>query len=150
MVVSPTHRPPLPPRKYSWYSFVLEAESNPGSWCGLNDYINKKFQWHNQESNLRGGSAVPEATAPLPAPSVMGRTPVCHELLLKQWIQFLPRHICFVYPFIATQGAAETAVCANMELQKLADFCKKIYVWELRPQWWRRVFPPTFFSIFIP
>ena len=28
--VSPTHRPPLPPRKYSWYSFLLEAESIPG------------------------------------------------------------------------------------------------------------------------
>jgi hypothetical protein len=27
--VSPTHRPPLPPRKYSWYSFLLEAESIP-------------------------------------------------------------------------------------------------------------------------
>ena len=29
-VVSPTHRPPLPPRKHSWYSFLLEAESTPG------------------------------------------------------------------------------------------------------------------------
>ena len=29
-VVSPTHRPPLPSRKYSWYSFLLEAESTPG------------------------------------------------------------------------------------------------------------------------
>jgi hypothetical protein len=29
-VVSPTHRPPLPPRKYSSYSFLLEAESTPG------------------------------------------------------------------------------------------------------------------------
>ena len=29
-IVSPTHRPPLPPRKYSWYSFLLEAESSPG------------------------------------------------------------------------------------------------------------------------
>jgi hypothetical protein len=29
--VSPTHRPRLPPRKYSWYSFLLEAESTPGS-----------------------------------------------------------------------------------------------------------------------
>jgi len=28
--VSLTHRPPLPPRKYSWYSFLLEAESTPG------------------------------------------------------------------------------------------------------------------------
>ena len=29
-VVSLTHRPPLPLRKYSWYSFLLEAESTPG------------------------------------------------------------------------------------------------------------------------
>jgi hypothetical protein len=29
-VVSPTHRPPSPPRKHSWYSFLLEAESTPG------------------------------------------------------------------------------------------------------------------------
>ena len=29
-VVSLTHRPLLPPRKYSWYSFLLEAESIPG------------------------------------------------------------------------------------------------------------------------
>jgi len=29
-VVSLTHRPPLPPRKYSWYSFLLEAKSTPG------------------------------------------------------------------------------------------------------------------------
>jgi len=28
-VVSVTHRPPLPPSKYSWYSFLLEAESTP-------------------------------------------------------------------------------------------------------------------------
>jgi len=30
-VVSPTHRPPLPPRKHSWYSFHSEAESPPGT-----------------------------------------------------------------------------------------------------------------------
>jgi hypothetical protein len=28
--VRPMHRPHLPPRKYSWYSFLLEAESTPG------------------------------------------------------------------------------------------------------------------------
>jgi len=27
--VSLTHRPPLPPRKCSWYSFLLDAESTP-------------------------------------------------------------------------------------------------------------------------
>jgi len=30
-VVSLKHRQPLPPRKYSWYSFILEAESTPGT-----------------------------------------------------------------------------------------------------------------------
>ena len=30
-VVRPTHRPPLPPREYSWYSFLLEAESTSGA-----------------------------------------------------------------------------------------------------------------------
>jgi len=29
-VVSLTHWLPLPPRKYSWYSFVLETELTPG------------------------------------------------------------------------------------------------------------------------
>jgi len=29
-IVSPTHWPPLPPRKYSWCSLLLEAESTPG------------------------------------------------------------------------------------------------------------------------
>ena len=29
-VVNPRHRPPLPHRKYSWYSFLLEAKSTPG------------------------------------------------------------------------------------------------------------------------
>ena len=41
-VVSPTHRQPLPPRKYSWYSFLLEAESTPGSQRGRKDYVNGK------------------------------------------------------------------------------------------------------------
>jgi hypothetical protein len=30
MVVSPTYWPPLPPRNYSWYSFLLEAQSTLG------------------------------------------------------------------------------------------------------------------------
>ena len=29
-VLSLTHQPPFIPRKYSWYSFLLEAESTPG------------------------------------------------------------------------------------------------------------------------
>ena len=52
-VVSPTYRPPLPPRKYSWYSFLLEAESTPGPQCGRKDYVNEKFQLHHRGSNPR-------------------------------------------------------------------------------------------------
>jgi len=50
-VVIPTHRPPLPLRKYSWYSFLLEPELNPGPQCGRKDYVNEKFQLHHRESN---------------------------------------------------------------------------------------------------
>ena len=28
--VSSTHRPPLPPSRYPWYSFLFEAEQTPG------------------------------------------------------------------------------------------------------------------------
>jgi hypothetical protein len=52
-VVSPTHRPPLPPRKYSWCSFLLEAESTPGPYCDRKDYVNEKFQLHHRESKPR-------------------------------------------------------------------------------------------------
>jgi len=39
------------PRKYSWHSFLLEAVSTPGPYCGRKDYVNEKFQWHIRESN---------------------------------------------------------------------------------------------------
>jgi hypothetical protein len=32
------------PRKHSWYSFLLEAESTQGTYCGQKDYVNEKFQ----------------------------------------------------------------------------------------------------------
>jgi hypothetical protein len=33
----------LYPKKYSWYSFLLEAESTPGPQCGRKDYVKEKF-----------------------------------------------------------------------------------------------------------
>jgi hypothetical protein len=42
-VVSPTHRPSLPFRRYFWYS---EAESTVRK-----DYVNEKSQWSHRESN---------------------------------------------------------------------------------------------------
>jgi hypothetical protein len=32
------------PRNYSLYSFLLEAKSTPGPYCGWKDYVNEKFQ----------------------------------------------------------------------------------------------------------
>jgi len=34
----------LYPRKYTWYSFLLEAESTPGPECDRKDYGTEKFQ----------------------------------------------------------------------------------------------------------
>jgi len=45
-----------PPRDYSWYSFLLEAESLPGSQCGRKDYVNEKFQQNHREPNPRPSS----------------------------------------------------------------------------------------------
>ena len=53
-VVSPTNRPPLPPGNYSWYSFLLEAESTPGPKCGRKYYVNEK--------NLMKSSGIETAT----------------------------------------------------------------------------------------
>jgi hypothetical protein len=42
-VVSLTHRPLFTPRKYSWYSFLLEAESTPGPQCDRKDFMSMKI-----------------------------------------------------------------------------------------------------------
>ena len=44
--VNLAHRLPLHPRKFFWYSFLLEAESTSGPYCdGKNyEYVKEKFQ----------------------------------------------------------------------------------------------------------
>jgi hypothetical protein len=62
-VVSPMHRQPAlrTPRKYSWYSFLLEVESSPGPLCGRKDYVNDTMG--NRTHDLPVCSAVPKPTA---------------------------------------------------------------------------------------
>ena len=68
-VVSLTHRSPLPPRKYTWYSFLLEAESTPGPQCDRKDYVTEKFELHHRESNPRPAGLQRSAlTTTLPRP----------------------------------------------------------------------------------
>jgi hypothetical protein len=52
-VVSLTRRPPFTPQEVSWYSFMLEAESTPGPYCGWEDKVNLKIQWSCGDSNPR-------------------------------------------------------------------------------------------------
>ena len=49
-VVSPTHRPPLPSRKYFWHSFLSVAGSPPGPQIGRKEYVNEKYRRHHRES----------------------------------------------------------------------------------------------------
>ena len=51
--IRPRQRPPSPPRKYSRYSHLLEADSTPGLWWGRKDCVNEKFKWNYWESNPR-------------------------------------------------------------------------------------------------
>ena len=51
-IVKPTYRPPLPPRKYFWYSFLLEAESTSGSQWGRKDYVNRYRETKPRPSGL--------------------------------------------------------------------------------------------------
>jgi hypothetical protein len=41
--ISPMHRPSLPLRNYSWYSFLLETESTPGLKCDRKGYVSEKI-----------------------------------------------------------------------------------------------------------
>jgi len=68
-VANPMPQLPLPPRKYSWYPFLLEAESTPGPYCcrimlmkSSGDTIG------NRTCSLSACSAVPHPTAPPCAP----------------------------------------------------------------------------------
>jgi len=51
-VFSLTHRPLFTPKKYSGYSFLLEAESTPGPYCDQKDYVNEKFLSNQRPSDL--------------------------------------------------------------------------------------------------
>ena len=88
-VVSPTHRPPLTPKKYSWYSFLLEAESTPGTQWGRKDYVNEKFQWHRRD--LPAFIGVPQPTEP-------PGTPLClnNNIKMKLNMYFVWHNYLFI------------------------------------------------------
>jgi hypothetical protein len=74
MVVRPMHRPPLPPKKYSRYSFLLETESTLGPQCGQKDYVNSSDTIGNRTRDLPDCRAVPQPTALLRVPGIWSMT----------------------------------------------------------------------------
>ena len=94
-VVSPTHRPPLPPRTYSWYSFLLEAES-PQSHSAAGRIMLMKTSSDtigNRTRDLPTCSAVPQPIAPPRAPN---KTNLVHN--------FSCTFISILYMFWATMS----------------------------------------------
>ena len=68
-VVSPTHRPPLSPKRYPWCSFLLKIESIPGPQCGrIKSLKNPKDPIGNRARDLPACSSVPRPTASPPTP----------------------------------------------------------------------------------
>ena len=67
-VFSSNHRPPLPPRKYIWFPFLLEAESNPGPYAAgmIMSMWMKNFNdiMGNQTRDHPACNAVPQPTTP--------------------------------------------------------------------------------------
>jgi hypothetical protein len=81
MVVSPMQRPPLPPRKYSRYLFLLETESTIGPQCDQKDYVNSNDTIGNRTRHLPDCSAVSQPTV-LPLPPAYA---VWHSYIHIMW-----------------------------------------------------------------
>ena len=74
---SPTHWPPLPPRKYFWYSFLSEAELTPGPECSRKNDVkeNSKDTIGTRTRDLPACSTVPQLTVP---PNALSMTSTIH------------------------------------------------------------------------
>jgi hypothetical protein len=94
MAVSPMHWPPLPPGNIPWYSFLLEAESIPGSSVAHSDPI------MNQICNLLACSVMAQPTAPLHTVQSRGITDLApdHCLVLS--------YMCSIYSWWITRSTS--------------------------------------------
>ena len=84
-VVSLTHRPTLLPRKYSWYSFLLESRPD-GQKCGRKGYVTEKSSngtIRNRTRDLPSCSGMSEPPAPPRAPPENSKVILQYCLLEK-------------------------------------------------------------------
>jgi len=66
-VVSPTHWPLLPTKKYPWYSFLLESELTQGFIAAGRKSMKNSDTIGNRTCYVPACNAVPQPTAPLRA-----------------------------------------------------------------------------------
>jgi hypothetical protein len=92
--LSALHTGRLYPRNYSWYSFMLEAESPQGhSAAGRIMSMKNSFGIGNQFHNLPTCSTVPQPTAPLAA---CPHLKLCTYLFSTQQVaNTVEPHVCF-------------------------------------------------------
>jgi len=100
----PNASPAFTPRKHSWYSFLLEAESTPGPYCGQKDSVNEKTSndiTGNRTRDLPACSAVPQPTAPKWHITIRDFEPcICYNTLGR----------C-VFPDIPSRSICDTGTC---------------------------------------
>jgi hypothetical protein len=66
--------------KYCWYSFLLEAESTPGTQCGGKDYVNETKTIGNRPRDLSALCAMPQLTALRRAPFQQNCQRISHSV----------------------------------------------------------------------
>jgi hypothetical protein len=102
-VVSPSHRPSLPPRKCSWYSFLgLSRPQGHSATERIMSMKNSKDTIGNRTRDLPVCSAVPQSTAPPRAPPVYGiyemiitceHTYIYIPVYLRSYVWFVFEHL---------------------------------------------------------
>jgi hypothetical protein len=96
-VVSPTHRPPLPPRKYCWYSFLLRGWVSPRVivWPEVLSMQKSNDTMWNQTRDLPACSAVPQSTAPpQTGPCTVYLCVSCRRVLCRD-LMLLGQKLCY-------------------------------------------------------
>ena len=118
-VVSHTLRPPLHHRKYSWDSFLLQAESTIWPLCGRKNHVKEKFQWRNRESNPRS-RAMPQPTAPSRAAIWKHLVFIMKAIRRSQWPRGLRPLACWDRGFESHPGhgclSVVSVVCCQVEV----------------------------------
>ena len=127
--VSPTHRPSLPPRNDSWYSFLLKAESTPRPQRGQKNCHRKIHDpIGSRTRDFPACSAVPQPTAPPRSPlsSVAGsKIQVWKDQIRKPGMYGFHRHSVRYYCLFSTVLTAHSDIlcpnCAAINYELLLD-----------------------------